>query len=222
MRQVIAGLILSGFVFLLSGCGGALISTNARDLPDEVNAKISRGDTRQKVHSVMGTPWVEVPTLGVDIYYQSGRDIVVILSPVPLPIPDEKVSAAVLVSYDHEGLVDEVVSELATVYDEPCISSRGLSLIKAGTDELDTILAPPIDLETLVDISPMEGDCSLVLIMGECPMREVLVDNNQIADLGNAEGFCPWDDAPWGLYTSFLPVVRRIIIISIARLFGKI
>lgn len=49
VRLVIAGLILSEFVFALSGCGeGVLRSTQVRNLPDEVEAKLSIGDTRTR------------------------------------------------------------------------------------------------------------------------------------------------------------------------------
>jgi hypothetical protein len=47
--RAIAGLILSGFVFVISGCAGGhgvWHRTEIRNLPDELGTKISVGDTR--------------------------------------------------------------------------------------------------------------------------------------------------------------------------------
>ena len=113
VQWVITGLIISGFVLALSGCVGVFPIVETDDQkPGEARVNPSRGDTRQKVHSILGDPLIEVQSIGVEIYIQSGRvkDIETIhLVPHPIPIvmphPWKEGSIYTLVVYDEYDAV---------------------------------------------------------------------------------------------------------------------
>jgi hypothetical protein len=190
VRRVIAGLILSGFVSVLSGCAyGVYSRTPVRDMPDEVKAKLSIGDTRQKVHSVLGAPLVDARSLGVELYRQSGRDIEIFWVILPILLPDlvDKVIGYVLVAYDE----NEIVKDIATNVWPDGRSSSGnfwitageFSFINIGIREPRTLLGPSIYWQELAGMAVPEGSCSLVLLMRKCPMEQVSLDADLIVDL---------------------------------------
>lgn len=197
-RWTLAGLIYSGFVFTLSGCVLPTQPTDVRNLPDEVREKLSIGDTRQKVRSVLGDPLIDAQSLGVEVYSQSGRDYLRIVPlSIPLPLPsDNKVSSFTLVTYDK----NEIVKDIAT---DVWISLRGhglgnnfwinageFSFVNIGLREPSTLLGPSKYWQELEGMVVPEGSCSLVLLMGKCPMEQVSLDADQIVDLKEVHSSC--------------------------------
>ena len=87
-RWVVLAFIYYGLVSVLYGCVEIPVhKTEIRNLPDEVSSKLSRGDTRKKVRSLLGTPLVDARGFGVEIYKQSGLDIAIVMTPLPVPLP---------------------------------------------------------------------------------------------------------------------------------------
>lgn len=200
LRRVIAGVILSGFIFILSGCGTiSTHPTDVRNLPDEVRAKLSIGDTRQKVRSILEAPLVDARSLGVELYRQTGRDIDIDLPgvPLPMPVPGQKVIAVVLVAYDEHDVVEEIATDLwIPGYSlDFWITAGGYSFVNIYDNEPKTLLAPAITYEEFAGLAATEEECALVLLMGECPMEEVSLDKSPIIDLSPAGGYCDYDSA---------------------------
>lgn len=72
-----------------------VLPTQVRSMSDEVKVKLSRGDSRQRVRSVLGDPLVDARSHGVEVYRKSGRDLPYFwaILPAPLPWPGRKVTA---------------------------------------------------------------------------------------------------------------------------------
>jgi hypothetical protein len=194
VRWVITGLILSGFVFVLSGCvSGVWHETESRRL----EAKLSIGDTRQKVRSVLGEPLLDARSLGLEVYRKTGRDLeyFMVIWPIPWPLPGEKVIGYVLVNYDEHDVVSEFEADYWIQYDHKqhgdlWITTGGYHFINVWRQEPVTLLGAAIPWNKLSEQKPPIGTCTLFLIMGECVMEKVLLDHQQIADLSSAGKFC--------------------------------
>jgi hypothetical protein len=120
-----------------------------------------------------------------------------------MPKPGEKVIVVVLVTYDEQDLVKEIASRSWSP-DHGLnyrITAGGYSFINSGSyysvagheRSPDTLLAPATNWEDLAKLSTTEGECTLVLLMGDCPMEEVSLDKSQIIDLSPAGGYCNSD-----------------------------
>lgn len=204
MRWVITGLIFFGLVYILSGCGVFVTyESQVRSLPSKVSDEISLGDTREKVHSVLGTPLVDSPILGVEVYRHTGLDIDIHwpVIPIPIPAPGDKVLAFTLVSYDENGLVQEIDSDVWDVDREFGISTEhyhGDLWITANNYhfsnncgvEPETLLGPSVSWRSLAGSIVAENGCKLVLVMGEWVMEKVSLDGHRIADLSPAGSCC--------------------------------
>lgn len=208
MQWVVAGLVCFGTGFLLSGCGTyKTIPTQVRNLPCEVKFKLSRGDTRQNVRSVLGKPLIDARSHGLEVYRQTGRDIDIDLPgvPIPMPSPGTKVIVIVLVAYDDQDLVKEIATEIwvpgrgqdywITAGGYSFVNSGGYFLMVGHERSPDTLLAPPVSWEELEGMPTVKEECALVLLMGECPMEEVSLDKTPIIDLSPAGGYCCHDSA---------------------------
>jgi len=198
--QFIVRLILIGSILGLLGCGEVVVhQTDVRDLPDALDAKGSQLDTRNKVRSFLGKPLLDAQSLGVEVYRIAGRDINIpwVIYPAPLPLPGEKVVGFVLVVYDQN---DTVVSLKAENWLSRAdwlsrtdfrITARNFQFVSyTGYQEPDTLLAPSVSWKELVRTDVPEGHCSLVLVMGLCPMELVFLDEEKIADLLPGVGEC--------------------------------
>jgi hypothetical protein len=195
MRSFATSLAFIMAAFALAGCGWTTRHpTKVWHLPDQVEADIAPGDSRQKVHHVLGDSQVDVQNYGIEIYQQSGRDIELYYNPIfplPFPTPGQHISVVVLISYDQEDVIREIKAELVSQLPEQCIRIGKIELAKSGGTELDTLFGPPITSNKLSETAPSEGACSLVLLMGECPMGDVFLDDHRIVELGDAPIFCP-------------------------------
>ena len=200
IKFLLAGLIISGFVIGLFGCGAiGFTESRVRDLPDEVNVKLSIGDTREKVRSILGEPLIDARSIGLEVYRRTGSDLdyywIIYL---PIFLPGEKVTVVVLVVYDHEDVVKIITSELLPPYKYHCVNAGEYCVLRSDWGgELDTIPGPPIDWRMIEDTKPQDGSCSLVLIMGDCPVDKAFLDNQMIADLERAAKYCPAKNKPW-------------------------
>ena len=113
VHRVITGSIIAGFFVALSGCGyGVWHKTTVRNVPEEVNATISIGDTRQKVRSLIGDPLIDARDIGVEVYRNAGRDVDVILAIVPIPVPGDKAVVFILVVYDEDDVVKVIAPRI--------------------------------------------------------------------------------------------------------------
>jgi hypothetical protein len=194
VRWVIAGLILSGFVFVLSGCAsGILHETESRHL----EAKLSIGDTRQQVRSVLGEPLLDARSLGLEVYRKPGRDIDYFMPfvPIPFPAPGMKVIGYMLVDYDEHDVVSEFAADYWIQYDhgqhgDLWITAGGYHFINVWNQEPVTLLGAAIPWDKLSEQPPPAGTCTLFLVMGECVMEKVILDHQKIADLSPAGEFC--------------------------------
>jgi len=210
LHFVFTGFIYSGLIIVLSGCGSLYSTkTEVRNLPSEVEANLTRGDTRQKVHSLLGEPLLEAPSLGVEVYRESARDTEFI---IPFtPVPGVRVSAVVLLIYDDNEIVKEIAtglwdSKYHAASDELWITAGGFSFVNvSSTIPPDILLAPPIPWEKLTAMATTKDKCMLVLLMGECPMDLVSLDGNEITDLWPAGFYCEgWEQRQHNLYGTFI------------------
>jgi len=194
VQWMIARLILSGFVFVLSGClAGVWHETESRHLEDT----LSIGDTRQKVRSVLGEPLLDARSLGLEVYRKTGRDLdyVMVIWPIPVPSPGEKVIGYVLVDYDEHDVVRKFTADYWIQYDrgqhgDLWITAGDYHFINVWKQEPVTLLGTAIPWDKLSEQNPPAGSCTLFLIMGECVMERVLLDHQEIADLSPAGKFC--------------------------------
>ena len=203
----IAGLLLSGLIIVLAGCGTVkTYPSKARKLPDTVGEKLSVGDTRQKVRSLLGEPLIDNKSLGLEVYRLTGRDTNVDLAPLfPIPLPSPyKVTAGALILYDEADKIKDIAVDAMTddYYGDRDtqlqffsfrISAGGYRFVNtpaSGSDEPHTLIGPPISWAELSQKSVQEGKCSLVLLMSECPMEIISLDNKKIADLSPAGAEC--------------------------------
>lgn len=207
-RLQITGLLLSGLIIVLAGCGTVkTYPSKARELPDTVGTKLSVGDTRQKVRTLLGEPLIVNKSLGLEVYRLTARDIDVdmVLLPIPIPSPSPyKVTAGALILYDEVDKIKDIAVDAMTedYYDaretqlQFCsfrISAGGYRFVNtsaSGCDEPHTLIGPSISRDELSQKKPPAGKCSLVLLMNECPMEIVSLDNMQIADLSPAGAEC--------------------------------
>jgi hypothetical protein len=218
VRLIIAGCIYSGFIFTLSGCAehGVWHRTKIRDLPDELETKLSVGDARQKVRYMLGDPLLDARRLGVELYRKSGRDIdydliIAGYPPIPFVLPEagQKVIVFVMVAYDGHDVAQEITTNfwIPGYSHDFWVTVGGYTFVNSYYNEPDTILAQPVTWEELaVKPDGMEG-CTLVLLMGECPMEEVSLDNSHIIDLSPAGGWCgidTWQQRENNLYGAFI------------------
>lgn len=182
-----ARLACSGFVFILSGCVIIPIhQTEVRNLPDELGVKLSVGDTREKVRNILGEPLIDARSLGLEVYRQSGSDIGIALIPIPIPGPiNERVMVKIVVLYDETDKVKEI-GAYATNLRESVGGYRFIDYEYDSIGKLDSLLGPPVSWDELTQLSVPKDKCSLVLLMGECPMEIVSLDNRQIIDLSPA------------------------------------
>jgi hypothetical protein len=205
-RWVLTGLIYSGLIFALSGCTTTIPvhQTEVRNLPDEVRIKLSRGDSQKKVRSVLGIPLVDSQSIGVEVYVQSGWDIMWTYIGPPLLVPGlgEKLSAFTLVAYDENGIVKDIATDLwihpgvgDIGGDDFSITAGGFSFVNTRRHKPETLLGPPISWKELAGMAAPEGSCSLVLLMGNCPMDQVLLDASLIADFTPAGLFVCYEES---------------------------
>jgi hypothetical protein len=195
VRQVIAGLIFSGFVFTLSGCAtGVLHRTEVRNL----EAKLSIGDTRQKVRAVLGEPLLDARSLGLEVYRKTGRDIdyLMVIWPIPWPSPGQKVTVGMLVVYDEHNLVkdiDTISTSNTNVVDE---ANAGGFMLIAGFDlnhkPLEILYAPVEGSRESLSQAPPPGQCKVFFALTGYSFDTILVDGEKIVDdfgsiLRNAE-----------------------------------
>jgi hypothetical protein len=219
VQQVIAGLVCFLFAFTLTGCGGLYShQTEVRKLPDDVGAKLSIGDERQKVRSTLGTPLIDARGLGVEVYRNSGRDFDVgwVIAPwVPIPLVGGKVIAVVLVIYDENGLV----KNFSTGIVERGSRTPDYSLWLTADDYVftntasmlppDMLLGPEVTWEEALIKPPLNGHCELVLVMRHyCPMEQVLLDNEEIVNLSRAAVYCGFSPE---YKTSFVAIIQKDI-----------
>jgi hypothetical protein len=214
VQSAFTGFIYSGLIFVLSGCGTLYTNkTEVRNLPSEVEDKLSLGDTRKKVHSLLGEPLIEAQSLGLEVYRESARDIGFI---IPFtPVPGVRVSAVILLIYDDNEVVKDFAtglwdSKYQAASDELWITAGGFSFVNvSSTIPPDILLAPPIPWENLTAMTTTEDKCMLVLLMGECPMDVVSLDGKEITDLWPAGFYCEgWEQRQHNLYGTF---IRRYI-----------
>lgn len=201
-----------GFIYLvlnlyLTGCGAIVKTypTEVRNIPLEVEAKLSLGDSRQDVRSVLGNPLIYEKSHRIEVYQHAGRDINFVLPNIPIPVPElgEKVIVITMVAYDDQGLVKEIATrswspDRGHIY---YITAGGYSYVNAGKHfghserSPDTLLGKATTWESLAGLATTEKECVLILLMGECPMEEVILDNSRIIDLSPAGGYCDSDTA---------------------------
>jgi hypothetical protein len=195
VRLVITGLILSGFVFSLSGCAvGVWHRTEIRNLPDELESKLSIGDTRQKVRNLLGNPLLDAKNLGIEVYRKAGRDLDYVFF---VPGPGEKVIVIVLVAYDENEIVKDIAmdawlspSDGRSIGNNILITAGEFSFVNIGRKEPRTLLGPSISWEEVERMEVPEGSCSLVLLMRRCPMEQVSLDADLIVDLKDVHDWC--------------------------------
>jgi len=205
VRRVIVGLIYFGFVFVLSGCGTiSTYPTDVRNTPDDVRAKLSIGDTRQKVRSILGDPLIDARSHGVEAYLRTGRDLDIALAGIlPLPVPGKKVTLGALVVYDDQEKIKyrevDVMTDNLSEADEKGYQFCSLRISAGGYHffnndvacaKPETLIGPPISLDELSNETGQAGVCSVVFLMGECPMEIISIDDSQVADLSPAGFEC--------------------------------
>ena len=216
-RSILAGLICWVLIAALAGCAaghGVWHRTEARNFPDELAVKLSVGDSRQKVRQVLGEPLLDARKLGVELYRESGRDIdyswaLIIYAPVVFPEPGQKVIVYAIVAYDERDLVKDISSDfwIPGHSHDYWMAAGGYVFVNSYYNEPETILAPPFTWRELTGKPAAGNRCTLVLLMGECPMEKVSLDAIDVIDLSPAGGWCGWDrweQREHSLYGAFL------------------
>jgi hypothetical protein len=202
VRWLIAGIIFCVYVFVLPGCSEIWYESPVRVLPDEVKAKLSIGDTREKVRSLLGDPLIDERNHGVEVYRQTGRDLDVVGL---IPVPGKKTTVDVLVVYDEHDMVKDykagIVSGGVSSFR---IGAGGFHLVNDGLRVYTTLLGPCISREELASMDVLDGSCSLVLVMSNCPMEQVTLDNKRLADLSPAGSSCLYGTHRHNYYGTFI------------------
>lgn len=193
-RFLISGLISSVFVFALSGCyggEGVLRRSPIWVFYDEVNASLSRGDTRQKVRSILGDPLVDARGYRIEAYRKAGRDIdyTWALIPIYIPHPGDKAELIVLVVYDEDDVVMEIATSVGSATRLMTVAAGGFRFTTSPSDT-QTLLGPSISWKDLAEIKAVDGKCALVLVNGMCAMRQVSLDDREIVDLSLTDAVC--------------------------------
>lgn len=201
----LARFVYSGFIVILSGCGSLYtVETEVRNLPCEVEVELTRGDKRQEVHSLLGEPLIEAQRLGVEVYRDDGRDTEYLFPFIP--VPGARVSGITLLTYDDNEIVKELATGLWRNEDEFWITAGGFGFVNVDlTKPPETLLAPPISWESLTGMKATEDRCMLILLMGECPMDEISLDEEEITDLWPSGFYCEaWEQRQHNLYGAFI------------------
>lgn len=196
MKWIIAVITFTVFIFVLWNCATiAQFPTELRDLPAEVKSKLSPGDTQEKVYSVLGEPLVDASRLGVQVYLHSDSDITfdLFLPFIPFWTPDVHVFS--LVTYDENELVKDLEISLfetytGRLYDDVYLEAGDFIFLNMKGGISETLLGPPISWEELVETANSENGCALVILMGECPMSQVSLDNEKIVDMKPIDFYC--------------------------------
>jgi hypothetical protein len=196
VKWIIAVITFSVFIFVLWNCATfAQFPTELRNFPAEVSSSLSRGDTREKVHSVLGEPLVDASKLNVQVYQHSASDITfdIALPFIPFWTPDVYVFS--LVTYDENGLVKDLEVMLLETNsgrfsDDIYLDAGDFSLINIKGSIPETLLGASIPWKELVQTTAPKEGCALVILMGECPMSKVLLDKTPIVDLHPAGFYC--------------------------------
>jgi hypothetical protein len=194
--RVISAFILFLYIGALFGCG--IITTrpaDTRTLVVEVGESLSIGDSRTRVRSMLGTPLIEATSIGVEVYRRSGRDTDISALPLPIPVPGQVVISNVLITYDEHDLVKEIARDLwiPDHSTEFLIHANGYSFVNIYDSKPDTLLAPPLTYDDFTKLPVPENECAIVLLMGECPMEYIRIDNEAVIDLSPAGGYCDYD-----------------------------
>jgi len=195
VRRVIAGLISSAFVFVLYGCitgEGLLRESPVWDFPDEVEASLSKGDTRQKVRSILGDPLVDARSYRIEVYRKAGRDIRYIWAtiPIPIPVPGEKAVVFVLVVYDEGDVIKEIATSVWSEARSWKLTADGYIFTASFLSEPRTLLGPSIFWKHLTEMKVVDGRCALVLVNGMCAMGQVSLDDHESVDLSPSDVVC--------------------------------
>lgn len=190
MRIGIPTFITSVFSLLLLGCGVLYEhKSDVPDYPDEVKSTLSIGDTSHKVHSVLGDPLIATPDHRLEVYRKSGSDFAVlwIFFPwVPLPAWDDKVVVVVMILYDDQEIVSDI--SVGTWKEERhrfgfnSVDADGFSFINTSHKKPATLLGPPISSEDLEAYRADNESCSIIFVMGNCPMEKISLNGHVIAD----------------------------------------
>lgn len=202
LRFWTASFLLAMLASSLSGCGPLYEhETEAREYARQVAPTVGAGETRQKVRSVLGKPLVDAPTLGLEVYRKSGRDIGIgwVLVPwAPVPYLGDKAAAVALVLYDEKHLVTELASGLwegtRHAFGHDSVDANGFSFTNVSSDEPATLLSPPVASKYLATVPPSDGRCSVFFVMDRCPLETIHLDGREIADFPNAGRYCEVDD----------------------------
>jgi hypothetical protein len=193
-KWIIAGLTSTSFIIILSSCAPiATFPTGLRDFPEEVESGLSPGDTRDKVYSVLGEPLIDASSLGIQVYQHSASDIQFDLFLPFIPHGLSRVHVFSLVAYDDNELVKEVATSLWTGESygiDFSLNAGSYSFVNAAGYMPETLLGPAIPWREMVDKAFSANECTLVMLMGECPMTIVSLDKKKIADLHPAGYYC--------------------------------
>ena len=199
-----------------SGCTYYEHKTDVPDVPKKVASTLAVGDTRARVRSVLETPLVDAPTLRLVVYKKTGRDIGVgwIIAPwAILPFWGDATVAVVLVVYDDEGIVTDISAktweEENYRYEYGSVTAGGFRFLNTSSKEPATLLSPPLSVKEMASIPADETSCSLILVMGRCPMEKIVLDGDEIADFPYAGGYCEVEDSSYqpaghGLYDTLI------------------
>ena len=160
--------------------------------PEEVKARLSKGDSRQKVRSILGDPLVDARDYGVEVYRKAGRDIDFIwaLVPIPIPEPGEKAVVFVLVVYDEDDVVKEIATSVWSEARSWKLTADGYIFTASFISEPRTLWGPSISWKYLAEMEAVDGRCGLVLVNGMCAMGQVSLDDHEIIDLSPADVVC--------------------------------
>lgn len=204
-KLIAAQIVVVVCLSIMVGCGVYhVVPTEVRNLPCEIRQSLSPGDTRTKVHSVLGSPFIYVPRHPVEVFRHTGRDIEIHLPgvPIPTPLPGEKVVVFVLVAYDSNQRVVELAADTWSAHGDFWITAGNYHFVSNFLGEPQTLLGPAISMHELTKAPVVMGSCRLVLIMRQCVMERILLDGREVADLSPAGTFCAerWNNNLYGTY----------------------
>ena len=209
-HSITVGALVITSILAVNGCGPVKVyPTEVRGLAYEVlqEKTISPGDTREKVRSVLGTPFIQASGHPVEVYQQTGRDFQIVLPGVPIPVPGwgKKVFAFVLVAFDSNQIVTDLAAGTWSERMNFRIGAGGYRFTNTFVGEPGTLLGPVVPANKLViDPSPA-GKCTLVLVMGEWAMGRVSLNGEQVADF-SPTGTAFADYSASSLCGTFLPM----------------
>ncbi len=174
---------------LAGGCTPSPVATIHSDVPQEMQAaraQLKQEITRAEVREILGSPYLQNDFLRVEAYRMTGTDVDFQLAFVlPIPVPGERHTYHFFVAYDEAWKVFDSDSDVAKSPFRLVAADLVLATTFMG-DRPEVLLATREMSQLALSTRPSPGTCALILLSDPIAMERVLVDGDQVIELGSA------------------------------------